>query len=62
MKKNRKTARAKRHRPVPVSMPPELEKRIADAATAVRLSKQDVMRLSIDRGIDVLRAQLLSVN
>lgn len=45
-------------RPVPISMPAELEARIETTSTLVKLSKQDVMRLSMERGIDVLIAQL----
>jgi hypothetical protein len=32
--------------------------KVEDAAKATSLSKQDVMRLSIERGIDVLLSQL----
>jgi hypothetical protein len=49
---------SKARRPVPVSMPAELEARIEETSTLVKLSKQDVMRLSMERGIDVLIAQL----
>lgn len=39
-------------------MPKALDERIADAAEKTGLAKQDVMRLSLERGIDVLIAQL----
>lgn len=43
---------------VPVRISAELEERINSAAKDLALAKQDVMRLSIARGIEVLRAQL----
>jgi hypothetical protein len=53
-KKTHKSGR----RPVPLSMPEELEVKIEAAAAQIKLSKQDVMRLSMERGLDVLIAQL----
>jgi hypothetical protein len=46
---------------VPVHMPAELQEKIESAAGQVRLSKQDVMRLAIERGLDVLITQLTTV-
>lgn len=43
---------------VPVSMDPKLEAKIGAAAKSTQLSKQAVMRLSIERGLDVLVSQL----
>lgn len=43
---------------VPLSMSGELEAKIVSAAAQVKLSKQDTMRLAVDRGLDVLIAQL----
>ena len=45
-------------RSVPISMPDDLEEKIEAAAEQVKLSKQDVMRLSMERGLPVLLAQL----
>lgn len=39
-------------------MPDELEALIEEASEQVKLSKQDVMRLSLERGLPVLLAQL----
>lgn len=39
-------------------MPDDLEEKIEAAAEQVKLSKQDVMRLSMERGLPVLLAQL----
>ena len=43
---------------VPIRMPVELEAKIDAAAEKVKLSKADTMRLAIERGLDVLIAQL----
>lgn len=43
---------------VPVSLPAELDGLIEKAGERTGLSKQDVMRLSLDRGIDILVEQL----
>ena len=43
---------------VPIRMPAELEAKIDAAAEKVKLSKADTMRLAIERGLDVLIAQL----
>lgn len=43
---------------VPVRMPADLEAKVQEAARAVGLSKQDVIRLAIERGLGVLVAQL----
>ena len=46
---------------VPVRMSAELDNAIETAAGKVKLSKQDTMRLAIERGLDVLVAQLTTV-
>lgn len=43
---------------VPLSMPKTLEARVEETAERVKLSKQDVMRLSMERGLAVLEQQL----
>ena len=43
---------------VPLRMPAELDQKIEAAAEQVKLSKADTMRLALDRGLDVLIAQL----
>lgn len=53
-KKERRTDRVT----VPLAMPVELETKITDAARMVKLSKQDTMRLSLERGLAVLLEQL----
>ncbi len=45
---------------VPISMPGELEEKIVSASRRLKLSKQDTMRLSLERGLAVLEAQLTS--
>lgn len=54
---DRRTKKPSR-RPVPLSMPEDLEVKIEQASEQVKLSKQDVMRLSMERGLPVLLAQL----
>lgn len=43
---------------VPVRMPSTLDRRITETAEQLGLSKQDTMRLSMERGLKVLIAQL----
>jgi hypothetical protein len=43
---------------VPLRMPADLLKQIDAAAAEVKLSKQDVMRLALERGLKVLLVQL----
>jgi len=43
---------------VPLAMPEELASQVDAAAAAVGLSKQDTMRLALERGLPVLIAQL----
>ncbi len=43
---------------VPLALPEELANQIDEAALAVKLSKQDTMRLALERGLPVLLAQL----
>lgn len=43
---------------VPVRMPSVLDRRITETAEQLGLSKQDTMRLSMERGLKVLIAQL----
>lgn len=45
---------------VPLAMTAELDAEIEAASRKVGLSKQDTMRLSIDRGLKVLIAQMTS--
>ena len=45
---------------VPIRMSAALEASIETASKKVKLSKQDTMRLAIERGLDVLIAQLTS--
>lgn len=54
MKKTKAGARVT----VPVSMDGKMEERIDEAARRVGLSKQATMRLSIERGLDILISQL----
>ena len=42
----------------PLTLEPELAQRVETAAAKVKLSRADVMRLSIERGIDLLVDQL----
>lgn len=44
----------------PLSLPPDLDEQLRAASTATKLSVQDVARLSIERGLKVLLAQLQS--
>lgn len=43
---------------VPVRMPTELDELITITATEIKLSKQDTIRLSIERGVQILKRQL----
>ena len=43
---------------VPIKISADLNAAIGDAARQVKLSKQDVMRLSMERGLSILIAQL----
>ena len=43
---------------VPLRVPDELAEQIDEAARATKLSKQDVMRLSMERGLGILVKQL----
>lgn len=47
---------------VPVRMPSALDRRITETAEQLGLSKQDTMRLSMERGLKVLIAQLSAHN
>jgi hypothetical protein len=49
-----------KHVNVPIRMPSTLETKITEATAKTGLAKQDVMRLSLERGIDILIAQLTS--
>lgn len=43
---------------VPVRMPSELDELITSTAAEIKLSKQDTIRLSIERGVKILKSQL----
>lgn len=43
---------------VPLALPEALATQIDEAAAVVRLSKQNTMRLALERGLPVLLAQL----
>lgn len=43
---------------VPVRMPAALDELIASTAQEIKLSKQDTIRLSIERGVQILKRQL----
>lgn len=43
---------------VPVRLPVSLNDQIDQSASAIGLSKQDTMRLSLERGLKILTAQL----
>lgn len=43
---------------VPVKLSPALVSKVAQAAEETGLKKSDVLRMSIERGVDVLLAQL----
>ena len=43
---------------IPVRMPRELDALISATAAAVKLSKQDTIRLSLERGVEILKRQL----
>lgn len=43
---------------VPLSMPAELDVLITNTAAEVKLSKQDTMRLSLERGLPILKRLL----
>jgi hypothetical protein len=43
---------------VPVRMPAALDQLITSTAEEIKLSKQDTIRLSIERGVQILKRQL----
>ena len=43
---------------IPVRMPMELDQLITVTAAEVKLSKQDTIRLSVERGLAILKQQL----
>jgi hypothetical protein len=45
---------------IPVRLPAALDEQIEEASRVIGLSKQDTMRLSLERGLKVLTAQLLA--
>jgi hypothetical protein len=57
---SKKNARRPAAVSVPIRMSPELDAALAAAAAKVNLSKQDTMRLSLERGWPILIAQLAS--
>lgn len=52
------TDRPERPASISIRVPRDLEDKIDEAAVKTRLAKQDVMRLGLERGIEVLVAQL----
>lgn len=44
--------------PVPLRLTVELADLVSETAVSVKLSKQDTMRLALERGLGVLRRQL----
>lgn len=42
----------------PVRMPEELDALVTATAAEIKLSKQDTLRLSIERGVQILKRQL----
>ena len=44
--------------PVPLRLTSELADLVSETAVSVKLSKQDTMRLALERGLSVLRQQL----
>ena len=45
---------------VPVKLTPAIDKKVEDAAAETGLKKSDVIRMAVERGIDVLLSQLNS--
>lgn len=45
---------------VPVRMPKALSKKVNETSERLHLSKQDTMRLSMERGLEILERQLTS--
>lgn len=45
--------------PVPLRLTAELADLVSETAVSVKLSKQDTMRLALERGLTVLRQQLM---
>lgn len=58
MAKDTPDQRRPEFRNVPVRMPADLDELIEKAKEKTGLAKQDVMRLSLDRGLDILVEQL----
>jgi len=46
--------------PIPIRLTPAIEEKVEAAAKETGLKKSDVLRMSVERGVDVLLAQLSS--
>jgi predicted transcriptional regulator len=57
----KRTAKSTR-KVTPLSLDSELDSKVSKAAATTKLSKQAVMRMSIERGLDVLLSQLSGTN
>ena len=58
MSKKAEPERRKESVPVPLRLTAELADLVSETAVSVKLSKQDTMRLALERGLTVLRQQL----
>lgn len=58
-KKADNDSRAPKTLSVPVRMPADLNELITTTAEQVKLSKQDTIRLSLERGVEILKRQLM---
>lgn len=58
-KKADKDSRKPQTLSVPVRMPADLNELITATAQQVKLSKQDTIRLSLERGVEILKRQLM---
>lgn len=53
-----KDERRTKHTSIPLRMPQELKTKVDQASDKLNLAQQDVMRLSLERGLEILVAQL----
>lgn len=54
----KRTAKKAARTVTPLSLDAELDSKVSKAAATTKLSKQAVMRMSIERGLDILLDQL----
>ena len=60
MATNKSTSR-QLSKPVSLKLTPQVESKLLEASTQTGLKRSDILRMSVDRGIDVLIGQLTTI-